>query len=542
MKHIFRPVSGRLLAFLLLLWLPDVLAAQTLFYVRNGCAVNDAEMGQNHYVFDPSDEAQRIIRTIMEANFLEPNFVIKSGDVENALATVEAGQRYIIYNTTYVERIKRSGGSDWPAFYVFAHEIGHHLSNHRFDLNDNAKSKEQELKADVFAGGMLYRLGATLDQAQIGIGNDFKEGGSNTHPPRRARLEAIASGWRRASEISPQPKPVEISPLPKDDPTPPPVSDAAERRRDLEAYDKAKASNTLEAYQEYLRRYPNGIFAANARKAVADIQYAKDAERRAEEDDLDWRIAQTADTEVAYQQYLNTWPEGRHRQEAENSLKALKAPATITDPIAGTFIWVKGGDVRLSDTYTASLSSFYIAQTEVTQAQWRAVMGTNPSNFKNCDDCPVESVSWLDVQDFISKLNSRSGGARYRLPTEAEWEYAARGGSKSRGFEYAGGSNIDEVAWYDGNSGSKTRPVKGKKPNELGLYDMSGNVWEWCSDWYGDYPNGKKSDPTGPSSGSYRVDRGGGWSNNAGVCRAAYRGNGTPAGRLTHIGFRLALQ
>jgi hypothetical protein len=453
MKHISRPAPGRLLTLLLLLWLPYVLAAQSLLYVRNGCAVNDAEMGQNHYVFDPSDEAQRIIRTIMEANFLEPNFVIKSGDVENALATVEAGQRYIIYNTTYVERIKRSGGSDWPAFYVFAHEIGHHLSNHRFDLNDNAKSKEQELKADVFAGGMLYRLGATLDQAQIGIGNDFKEGGSNTHPPRRARLEAVANGWKKAYDQSGgvQPMPVVIKGAIKPDKT-------------------------------------------NDRGGVQPD------------------------------------PGGTTESSLGDS---------YMDPLVGTMVLVKGGDVRLSDTYTASLSNYYIGQTEVTQAQWRAVMGSNPSRFEDCDDCPVEQVSWDDVQDFIAKLNRRGGGARYRLPTEAEWEYAARGGSKSRGFEFAGSSNIDEVAWHNGNSGSKTRPVKGKKPNELGLYDMSGNVWEWCSDWYGDYPNGKKSDPTGPSSGSYRVIRGGSWNSFPEYCRVARRNFNYPVRRYNDFGFRL---
>jgi formylglycine-generating enzyme required for sulfatase activity len=227
----------------------------------------------------------------------------------------------------------------------------------------------------------------------------------------------------------------------------------------------------------------------------------------------------------------------------------------ITDPLVGTFILVKGGTFTMgctseqsgcdSDerpTHSVTLSNFYMGQTEVTQAQWRAVMGSDPPNlaFPGCDQCPVERVSWNDVQDFITKLNSRSGGRRYRLPTEAEWEYAARGGSLSRGYQYAGSNNIDDVAWYDGNSGSKTRPVKGKQPNELGLYDMSGNVWEWCSDWKGDYPATAQSDPKGPDKGDYRVNRGGSWLSGAGGCRVSVRDNFAPDDLYSRLGFRLA--
>ena len=176
---------------------------------------------------------------------------------------------------------------------------------------------------------------------------------------------------------------------------------------------------------------------------------------------------------------------------------------------------------------------------EVTQAQWKAVMGSNPSRFKG-DNLPVENVSWDDVQAFIRKLNQLTG-KRYRLPTEAEWEYAARGGNKSRGYKYAGGNNIDEVAWYDGNSGERTHPVGKKRPNELGLYDMSGNVWEWCSDWYDEdyYGNSPQNNPQGPASGSSRVFRGGSWLNYAILCRSASRYYSTPDSRYGLIGFRL---
>lgn len=169
----------------------------------------------------------------------------------------------------------------------------------------------------------------------------------------------------------------------------------------------------------------------------------------------------------------------------------------------------QGSDVRSDEkpTHSVTLSSYYICKYEVTQALWRAVMGSNPSNFKG-DNLPVESVSWNDCQTFINRLNSYTG-RNFRLPTEAEWEFAARGGNYSRHYKYSGSNYIGDVAWYDNNSGNRTHPVGTKQPNELGLYDMSGNVYEWCSDWDGSYSSYSQSDPTGPNSGSCRVERGG---------------------------------
>ena len=190
-------------------------------------------------------------------------------------------------------------------------------------------------------------------------------------------------------------------------------------------------------------------------------------------------------------------------------------------------------------THQVTLSSYYIGETEVTQELWKAVMGNNPSNFKG-DNLPVEEVSWEDCQTFIGKLNDLTG-KRFRLPTEAEWEYAARGGKRSNHTQYSGSSNIDDVAWYSGNSGSKTHPVKTKKPNEFGLYDMSGNVNEWCQDWYGSYSSNAQTNPTGPDSGSYRVFRGGTWSIFGWFCRSSFRGNSSPGYRGYGLGFRLAL-
>ena len=190
--------------------------------------------------------------------------------------------------------------------------------------------------------------------------------------------------------------------------------------------------------------------------------------------------------------------------------------------------------------HSVTLSGYYIGKCEVTQELWEAVMGSNPSHFKGAQN-PVESVSWNDCQNFIKKLNSLTGRT-FRLPTEAEWEYAARGGNQSSHYKYSGSGNIGNVAWYDDNSGSKTHAVGTKSPNELGIYDMSGNVYEWCSDRYGGYYSaGAQTNPQGPSSGSYRVLRGGSWYYYARRCRVSHRGGSGPDNSSSDYGLRLVL-
>jgi len=214
----------------------------------------------------------------------------------------------------------------------------------------------------------------------------------------------------------------------------------------------------------------------------------------------------------------------------------------------GTFLM--GSDDSESDSderpiHNVTLDDYYIGETEVTQELWEAVMGTNPSYFKGSNK-PVEMVSWNDCQEFIKKLNQLTG-INFRLPTEAEWEYAARGGNKSQGYKYAGSNTIDEVAWYSDNAydvGESSRdygthPVDTKSPNELGIYDMSGNVYEWCSDWYREYSSSSQSNPTGPTSGSYRLFRGGCWYDYAQCCRVSYRYGYFPDGWGNGNGFRL---
>ena len=176
---------------------------------------------------------------------------------------------------------------------------------------------------------------------------------------------------------------------------------------------------------------------------------------------------------------------------------------------------------------------------EVTQELWEAVMGSNPSWFKGAQN-PVERVSWNDCQNFIKKLNSLTGRT-FRLPTEAEWEYAARGGNKSSHYKYSGSDNIGNVAWYDDNSDGKTHAVGTKTANELGIYDMSGNVSELCSDWWGGYSAGAQTNPQGPSSGSGRVLRGGSWYSYARSCRVSYRIINGPDCSSSYDGLRLVL-
>ncbi len=228
----------------------------------------------------------------------------------------------------------------------------------------------------------------------------------------------------------------------------------------------------------------------------------------------------------------------------------------VLKEIEANMVFVKGGTFTMGCTseqesdcavdekpaFRAAVSDFYMGKYEVTQKQWQEIMGKNPSRFQGCDDCPVENVNWPDIQEFITKLNQKTG-KNYRLPTEAEWEYAARGGNKSQGYKYAGSNDINAVAWHHDNSNSKTHPVGQKLPNELGLYDMTGNVWEWCDDWYDAYPAGDSNkvynNPRGSSSDTFRGSRGGAWSIYAKFCRVSIRNYFSYGNKGDDLGFRL---
>ena len=197
-------------------------------------------------------------------------------------------------------------------------------------------------------------------------------------------------------------------------------------------------------------------------------------------------------------------------------------------------------DREMPEHQVALTGSYYIGKYEVTQGLWKAVMGDNPSYFPKGDDYPVEKVSWHHVQEFIARLNELTG-KKYALPTEAQWEYAARGGEKSKGYKYSGSNDLDEVAWYNSNSNNATNPVGMKAPNELGIYDMTGNVWEWCQDRYATYSSDAQTDPVGPENGSTYVLRGGSWNNVAGRCRVSFRSYIKPGNFDSYWGFRLVL-
>jgi formylglycine-generating enzyme len=214
-------------------------------------------------------------------------------------------------------------------------------------------------------------------------------------------------------------------------------------------------------------------------------------------------------------------------------------------------VFVKGGSFRMGSNlggqderpvHEVFLDDFYIGKFEVTQAQWYKILAKDPSQryFPGCDSCPVERVTWDQVEEFLEKLDECTG-MNYRLPTEAEWEYAARGGQFSRGYKYSGGNGLDSVAWYDANSNNKAYPGGKKKPNELGIYDMSGNIYEWCLDWYSAdyYAVSPAENPTGPIEGTKRVIRGGSWFFDRSGLRVADREGAVPDLRYGYTGFRL---
>lgn len=238
-----------------------------------------------------------------------------------------------------------------------------------------------------------------------------------------------------------------------------------------------------------------------------------------------------------------TYEEGQDDGETVKEYNVNGVSFKMIKVESGTFrMGSTTGDSDEEPVHSVTLSKdYYIGETEVTQELWTTVMGSNPSYFTSDSQLPVERVSWNNCQTFITKLNSLTGG-NFRLPTEAEWEYAARGGNKSAEYTYSGSNTIEDVAWYSINSGDKTHTVKTKLPNELGIYDMTGNVLEWCSDWYGNYSSTAASDPTGASSGHYRVFRGGSWRDIASYCPCTDRNSWTPNFTTNYLGLRLASQ
>jgi formylglycine-generating enzyme required for sulfatase activity len=297
----------------------------------------------------------------------------------------------------------------------------------------------------------------------------------------------------------------------------------------------SKPTTLEDNLRAYLEAYPEGLHFRAARSNLVSIERKRTATNEKRQKKLEAEAWQRQQAEVARQNREAAVAEKKRRDEAAAHLKSLLPE----------MVFVKGGTFQMGygPVHAVTLSDFEIGKYPVTQKQWTEIMGSNSSGFKDCDDCPVEQVFWDDAQEFLKKLNARFPGKNYRLPTEAEWEFAARGGNQTKGYAYAGGNDLNEVGWYADNADGKTHPVGQKKANELGLHDMSGNVWEWCADWYGHYPETAQTNPAGPTSGSYRVSRGGSWYLAAWQCRVSYRGNISPGrGRnnISHLGFRVA--
>ena len=232
----------------------------------------------------------------------------------------------------------------------------------------------------------------------------------------------------------------------------------------------------------------------------------------------------------------DTYQKSKRKKKNKSSIVVPTVSQAFLDSIRENMVWVTGGSFVMGNNisepderpaYEVVIDGFAISRYPVTQRQWMVIMERNPSDFPGCDQCPVDKVSWDDAQVFIQKLNVLTG-KKYTLPTEAEWEYAAKGGRDAPGnFRYAGSDDIDSVGWYAGNSGRMPHPVGQKKPNELGLYDMTGNVWEWCQDWYAKfyYEQNESNNPQGPPSGSGRVRRGGSWYTQSTNCKTSTRNN-----------------
>ena len=291
-------------------------------------------------------------------------------------------------------------------------------------------------------------------------------------------------------------------------------------------------------------------------KLLSMVEAKLEAAQRAQADDAAYAAAAAQNTPEGYAAYVQRYPAGRHVGAARAAQQRLRAEATrqrILGQVNAQMVRIEGGpftmgcqggffsacDADEKPAHRVTVRSFEMSKYEVTQEIWGAVMGKNPSHFQDCPHCPVEQVSWNDVQAFLRQLNV--GGGRYRLPSEAEWEYAARGGSQSQGYQYAGSDNPSAVAWY-GDSGDRTHPVGQKQANELGLYDLSGNVFEWVQDCWHEHYRGAPSDGRAWEQGAcrYRVLRGGSWGNRLGHLRSAERGGDYPNRRDYGLGFRLA--
>ena len=488
MKDLFK--AGKSLLLVFMLWKPTGLWGQSgqlsNFY---GNSHPGGEICVRSGNFNTDVDVEQLVTQIMEKLGAQNRFVVMPCDrTSNAQATVDDKMRpYILYNPEFLRSVKSlnfttstvpAGTTNWEKLAILAHEIGHHINYHLVSPHSEATLHSMELEADVTAGDILYKLGASLADAQkVMYSPEISVNGSMSHPSRAKRLDAIEKGWRQAEIQFPRSRVV---------PAPGPATE--ETDADLRQYNMV--------------RVRGGTFTMGCTSEQGG--------------DCD------VDEKPMRQVTVSDFYIGKYEVTVNEFKAFVEATGYRTDAETdgGSYMW--------------------------TGSEWKKRAGVNwrcradgsqrPASEGNH---PVLHVSWNDATKYCGWLSGKTD-KNFRLPTEAEWEYAARGGSLGRGYKYAGSNSLDEVAWYSDNSGAQTQPVGRKKANELGLYDMSGNVWEWCADWHGRYGSTAQSNPKGPSSGSERVYRGGSWDEGADGCRVALRFDAPPGSPDNVQGFRVA--
>ena len=536
------------------MFLVTFLQGQKLIHVDpdHSCSFDGALSKSTLYGYDADPEMIQIAERIVDIVGLRPSFEMKASNVPNASAFIQGNQKIILYSDNFMAKLLNETEVDWAAYGVLAHEIAHILNGDPLVLGGGRP--EFELAADEFSGRVLKLMGATLEEAQSAV-STTKTASTSTHPPRSARMEAVFRGWNKVgsavldSDGDRIPDTRDLCPneygTPKTNGCPDADGDGVPDKEDDCKYAVGPIDN--KGCPIILDKDSDGVL------DVADKCPDQKGEKHFQGcPDSDGDGVPDNEDNCPDQKGLTT------------NWGCPKGVAKTTGPRLFSFesfeenmILVKGGSFVMGCTSSNSsdceknekpahevvLSDFYIGKYEVTQKEWEVVMGKLPDGIHNtgCALCPVEMVSWDVVQKFIYKLNSKTG-KNYRLPTEAEWEYAAKGGSESTGdMAYSGSNEASQVAWFWDNSQNSTHNVASKKPNALGIYDMTGNVWEWCLDWYGRYSASKEVNPQGPKGLSYKILRGGSWGDKENLLFVTHRESSKPETKDKYTGFRLVM-
>ena len=545
----------------------------------HSCAFDHSMADGQLYGYDASPKMVQIVSNIASIVGLKLNFELKSSTVENASAYINGNTRIIFYSENFLSKFNDGYTKDWGAYGVLAHEMAHIFLSH--PLNSKEVDRIQaELEADEFSGRVLKLMGATEAEAKIAVSRSSVNR-TSTHPPRHARLDAVFRGWKIAGtavidrdgdgvQDSRDLCPNEYG-TPKTNGCPDADGDGVPDKEDNCKYEVGPKENA--GCPIILDRDYDGIL------DVADKCPDQKGEARFQGcPDSDGDGVPDIDDDCPSQKGKPSNSGCPEDADAYKHTSTNSDLVSVNAIVRSDLVHVPGGTYTMGCTseqgsecdddesplHQVKLSSFYISKYEITNVQYCAFLNAKGNQTEG-------GVTWLDIESSDCRIEKRSGqyvsqsgyadhpvtevtwyGAKAfcewaggRLPTEAEWEYAARGG-KSGVTKYAGSSSIGNVAWYSGNSGGDTHSVGQKSKNELGLYDMSGNVWEWCSDWYaGDYykscdDQGVVSNPEGASNGSERVVRGGGWDYYARDCRVSYRLIWYPHSSRNLTGFRFA--